>query len=437
MDKLIPTLYRDYGMYVNKSRAFCLDVDGLKPVERRVLLSAYFKARDKYVKSAKIDGECLGRFHPHASAYGTICQMVNQGFLEGQGNFGNNIGVEPSPPAAMRYTECKLSKLIFDISLRLIDYVNWVPSELDDEPEYFPSMFPLCFLGKTFTSGIGFGYRATIPCYSITDLKNRLLYLLGKTKDKPTIKPYTDGKLLSTDKEFEDLLTTGKTKITFQGIYKIDNIKCKAIIKSFPYGKDFNDLLKKFEKELGNQDIGWIDESSNENHGTHIVFEVLKLRNRDQIFKSFVKKLNDVMISSVSFDTIVVDSKTRNVKNSSIDDMLLNTYQIYKNVNLRMLKEIEKKLNMSLRELNILEKIKIVLPKYLKEKELNIEEAIEKISEEIKEDKLEVREIFQKYKIAKLLTFKVDVSELIEKLNIIKNNIENIDLFVVGQYERI
>jgi DNA gyrase/topoisomerase IV subunit A len=107
LDKLIPKLYKEYGMYINKFRALPLDIDGLKPVERRVLLSAYQIARDKYVKSARVDGHTLGHYHPHSSSYSTMVQLVGQGFLEGQGNWGNSIGIEDSPAAAMRYTECR------------------------------------------------------------------------------------------------------------------------------------------------------------------------------------------------------------------------------------------------------------------------------------------------------------------------------------------
>ena len=90
MDKIITEFYKRYGRMVNFSRAVPLAIDGLKPVERRVLLSVYEIARDKFMKSAKVDGHVIGNYHPHGSAYGTIVQMVQQGFLDGQGNFGSN-----------------------------------------------------------------------------------------------------------------------------------------------------------------------------------------------------------------------------------------------------------------------------------------------------------------------------------------------------------
>jgi DNA gyrase subunit A len=437
LDNLIPTLYKEYGLYVNSSRAFPLLEDGLKPVERRVLLIAYQIARDKYVKSAKVDGATIGSFHPHASVYSTIVQLVHQGFLDGQGSFGNNLGVEPSPAAAERYTEVKLSKMIYEISLRLIDNVNWVESELDNEPEYFPTMFPLCLLGKEYTVGIGFGYRTLIPCYSLKDLRDRLLYLLGIKKEKCIIKPISNCKILSSEKDLQSLLTTGKAAINFQGIYKLIPQKCEAILKTWPYGKSFDkSILSKFDKELANQDIGYRDESSAENGGTHIVFEVLKQRNRDEIFKQFVKKLDDALKGSISFETVVVDG-SKNVRTVSIDEMLLNTYKIYTSTNMTMLKTTKEKINDAINEIKLLEKIKPFLSKYLKDKDLEVTEIIEKISIDIKVDKEIIKDIFQKYRIMKLLTFKTDFSELEEKLKVVQDNIKNINKFVLDQYNEL
>ncbi len=438
MDTLIPKLYREYGLYINNSRAFPIDIDGLKPVERRVLLSTYQIAKDKFVKSARVDGHTLGHFHPHSSSYGTIVQLVQQGFLDGQGNWGSSIGVEDTPAAAMRYTECRLSKQTLDIALRLIDYVNWNESELDDEPEFFPAMFPLCLLGNEFTSGIGFGYKTLIPCYNLNDLKSRLLSILKKEKVHPIIKPISNCKILSSNQDLENLLTTGKGSIKFQGIFKVESAHCKVIVKSLPPGKTFEkSILGKFVKELNNADIGWIDESSAEHGGTHIVFEVLKQRSRDEIFKSFVKKLTDALTGSISFETIVVDHKTRNIKNMSIDEMLINTFQTYLNVNMRMLKENELKILYSIEEIKLLDRVKPSLKKYLGNKELSVDEIIEKIAAEIKEDKDKIKKLFQKYTITKLLTFKADFDELNQKLKSLKDNIKNINTFVVNQYESL
>jgi DNA gyrase/topoisomerase IV subunit A len=437
MDELIPNLYRNYGIYVNRSRAFPLDLDGFKPVERRILLAAYQIAKDKLVKSARVDAHALGHWHPHSSAYGTIVQLYHQKFLDGQGNFGNDIGVEESPPAAMRYTECKLSKNMYNLAFRLIDYVPWSESELDDEPEYLPTMYPGCLLGKEYTVGIGFGYKTLIPCYSIEDLKKRLSFLLGKTKENPIIRPISDCKFFSTDKEFELLLTKGKSAITAQGIFKVDNIRCKAIVKSWPHGKRFDSILSKFEKELGNQDIGYIDESSKENGGTHIVFEVLKTRNRSEIFQTFVSKLKDVLSGSIPFEIIVVEKQTGIPKLMSVDKMLIETYNMYKETTDTMLKSEELRYRNLINENKLLQKIKIPLAKNLQSNEKDMEKIIDSISTDTGIDKNIVKNLIQKYKISKLLSVKDELDDLEEKIKNIRLCLNNLDAFVLKQYESL
>lgn len=430
MDNLIPNLYRDYGLYVNYFRAFPLSVDGLKPVERRILLSTYEIARDKYVKSARIDGHCLGHYHPHSSSYSTIVQLVNQGFLAGQGNWGMNSGVEPTPAAAMRYTECRLAKWTNDLAFKLIDYVPVQAGELDDEPIYLPTMFPLCLLGNTYSVGIGFGFKTLIPCYSIGDLKQRLLYLLGKEKKKPIIKPVSNCSILSGEKELETLLTTGKATIETKGVTEIDYKHCKAIVKSWPFARRFESILSKFSKELENGDIGFTDLSTSE---TKIVFEVLKQRSRDEIFKSFVKKLQSALTGSIPFEITVVDVSRQRIRTTSVDEMLLETYKMFLETNGVMLKDSISKIDEHIEENKLLQKLIPSLKKHMG-KEANISNTIELISEETHIAGEIIAKLFNKYRINKLLTLSLDTADLERDKAIHVTNLKNIDEFVVNQY---
>ncbi len=433
MDNLIRYLYKSYGEYVNHSRAFPLLTDGLKPVERRILLSTYEIARDKFVKSARVDGHCIGHYHPHGSSYSTIVQLVNQGFLDGQGNFGSSVGVDDNPPAAMRYTECRLSKKTINMAFKLLDYVPWIESELDKEPEYLPTMFPFCIIGHEYTVGIGFGYRTYIPCYTVEDLYKRLLYLLKKEVTEPIIKPISDCDILATNEELKELLTIGKASIRVRGKIKVDNAHCKAVVKSWPPGRKFESFLSKFTKELENQDIGFTDLSTSE---TNIVFEVLKQRNRDEIFKNFVEKLKDSLTGSISFETIVVD-RNRRVRNISIDEMILNTYHMFEKTNEAMLKSEVERVDSLIKENLILEKIKPVLSSYMKIKDFKFDEAVKNISDKSKIDEKIVRDLLQKYRISKLLTTNTDIKELEGKKGAIKNNLNNLSKYVLNQYNEI
>jgi DNA gyrase/topoisomerase IV subunit A len=433
MDQLIRDYYKSYGQYVNHSRALPLDIDGLKPVERRVLLAAYQIARDKFVKSARIDGHVIGHYHPHGSAYGTAVQLVNQGFLDGEGNFGCDIGVDSSPPAAMRYTECRLAKITNNMAFKLIDYVEFVESELDKEPAFLPTMFPFCLTGNMYTSGIGFGYRTFIPCYKIEDLKARLLSILNKDKKRPIIRPITNCDIISTEKEIEDILTTGKGTLKLKGRVKIDKAHCKVNLKSWPSSKNFESILNKLSKELDSRDIGFNDFSVTD---TSIVFEVLKERNRDEIFRKFLKKLDDVLFGSVSFEIVTVD-KDKRVNVTSVDDMLISTYNMFKDINKVMLKSEIVHINSQINENKLLEKIRPSLAKHIKTKISDVPAVIKLISEETKIPEPTVRELIQKYRISKLLTVNLDTTDLEIKGASYAQNLKNIDTFVMDQYKQM
>jgi len=325
-----------------------------------------------------------------------------------------------------------LSKKTFDLAFKYIDYVNWFESELDNEPEFIPTMFPFCLIGTDYTVGIGFGYRTFIPCYHVKDLHQRLLFLLKKIDKEPIIEPITDCKILASKEDLKTLLTTGKSSISVKGIFKEDNVKCKITLKSFPPGRKFEFLLSKFSKELENQDIGWDDLSSQK---TEIIFEVLKQRNRDSIFKTFLKKFDSAVVGNINFEIVVVD-KNGKVQNMSVDNMLIKTYQNYVEVNKVMLNVEIKKIQESIDENLILEKIRPSLAKNIQNKTgvINPDEVVDKINLETKVDKDKIKMLLSKYRITKLLTLKTDISELEKIEKDLKNKLKNIQEFVLSQY---
>ena len=432
MDTSLPHLYKDYGQYSNY-RNFPLDIDGLKPVERRVLLSAYKIARNKFVKSRQVDAYTIGHYHPHGECYGTIVQMVRQGFLDGQGNFGTNVGVEPVGPAAPRYTECKMSSSTIDMMFKYIKYVPIVDSELGDkEPIYLPTMFPVCLMGGDYTQGIGFGYKTFIPCYNVRDLHQRLLWLLGVRKRKPIIAPITDCNILSPPDVVETLLTSGSAKIEVEGVVEINHRKSSLTLRSWPPGKRFESFLNKFAKELNENMIGFTDLSVSQ---TEIVFQVLRERNRVKIFEEFVEKMKDAVKGFLSFDMVMVDSHQK-VFTKSVDDMLLDTYNMFCTMNEEMLNQESKKINEVIEEYKVLEKIKSPLSKCIGEGQ-SIDTTVEYIFKHTKIPKDVILGLVEKYKIRKLLTLNTDTKQLQEKLEEYKKNLKEIDKFVLDQYNKI
>jgi len=434
LDNIVPTLYKEYGEYVNFSRQFPLINDGLKPVERRILLSSYKIAKDKLVKSARIDGHVIGNYHPHASVYSSIVQLVRQGFLEGQGNFGCNVGVEPEPAAASRYTECRLALFTNRIAFKYINHVDWEINDLGEkEPKFLPTMLPFCLMGKEFTQGIGFGYRSYIPCYKPEDLYKRLLWLLEISKRKPTIKPITDCTIEASHSDLEKLLTEGKSTIDISGVIKEDPIHNIVSLLSWPPGKRFESLLNKFSEEITRQDIGFTDLSVTE---TRIQFEVIKQRNRDKIYENLVKKLKESIKGRISFENILVNENQK-VELVSVDKMLLASFDTFSKTCARMLKfELNLRI-IKIDSLSMLEKIRPAIIEVAKSTNFSVDEMVDKISTLSKVDVDKVKELISRNSINKLLSLKIDITETINQKKEIEEKIKNIKQFVLDQYKEI
>ena len=180
------TSYIDYAMSVIVARALPDVRDGLKPVHRRILYAmdeAGMTSGKPYKKSARIVGEVLGKYHPHgdSSVYDAIVRMAQDFSMrymlaDGHGNFGS---VDGDPPAAMRYTEVRMSK-ISELMLRDIDKetVDFVPNydESLKEPSVLPAKFPQLLVNGT--SGIAVGMATNIPPHNMTEVINGTLMLI-------------------------------------------------------------------------------------------------------------------------------------------------------------------------------------------------------------------------------------------------------------------
>jgi DNA gyrase/topoisomerase IV subunit A len=406
--------------------------DGLKPVERRVLYSAFKLAKDKFVKSHLIDTHTCGHYHPHGETYGTVVTLVRQGLLIGQGNFGTKVGEQEEPPAAPRYTECKLSPKVYEMAFKYIKHVEWVQTELEDkEPLYLPTMFPICLMGNEYTQGIGFGYKTVIPCYSKKDLKKRLMWLLGKRVTEPVIKPKSDCKITSKPKELKQLLTTGKAKIEVEGIIEEIPHQNKVILRSWPPGRRFVAFLNKFSDELDSNMIGYTDLSSEE---TEIAFQVIRQRNRDAIYQDFIIKLKELLVGAVSFDMVLVN-ENHEVVDASVDMLLKKSYELYKDAVEKMLKAELKLTKDKKKDYQILLKIRPALKKYMA-RDLGVAMKIKRIAEDAKVLISDVERLMP-LPIKKLLTMEVNIQELDQQISTINNNLENLDTYVLEQYESI
>lgn len=303
-----------YAEHVILDRALPRVEDGLKPVQRRILYSMYEQGNlpDKPTrKSARIVGDCMGRYHPHgdSSIYDAMVRMaqpfsMNVPLIIGQGNFGN---IDGDSAAAMRYTEAKLSPIAVEL-LRDIekDTVRW-SRNFDDttkEPDMLPGRFPnLLINGAT---GIAVGLATNIPPHNFAEvidgvvayIDNKSIKLsqmmkIIKGPDFPT-----GGHVVAGDGLLQ-AYETGKGKITIRAKMHVEvaqGDRRNIVITEIPYGVNKADLLIKIaalrdeKKDMfqGISDI--VDESDKE--GMRAVIKLRKDCDVDKIIKNLIKYSN-------------------------------------------------------------------------------------------------------------------------------------------------
>lgn len=257
LKKTMENSYIDYAMSVIVSRAIPDVRDGLKPVQRRVLysLQSLGVTPDKKTKKcATIVGECMGKFHPHgdSSIYGALVYMgqswsMRHVLVDKQGNFGSDDG---DSPAAMRYTEAKMSKLAGEMLAGINkDTVDFMPnfSNEYDEPTVLPAKFPnLIVNGAT---GIAVGMATNIPPHNLREVIRAVdLIIDHRINDQETtledimkVIPGPDfptGGIILGHKGIEEAYRTGRGKIKLRAVCEIEpmqNGKHRIVLKELPY----------------------------------------------------------------------------------------------------------------------------------------------------------------------------------------------------------
>ena len=321
MQKILPIYYSEYGRYINRFRAIPSYIDGLKPVERRLLLTLHKVAKNELVKSAEVVGFAMGNYHPHGdqSLYGTLVNLVNQGYAKKQGNWGA-VGLKDDPPAGMRYTECQLEKWVEELAFTYIDYVPYDEFELKPEPIYLPCPIPIGLIGHGVTTGISF-YRTLIPKYKLKDLAARLFGLIDNKSDK-IITPNFKGcaiRELSPD-QIKSILSTGSGTLNIVPNGKLETKHIKILGRvpttSFSSLEDHSDEL---------------EISLNDDSPTAEDIEItVEPRKRGMNLTTLGSKMwDDYLIKNLNFSCLFSDNDGK-VQLYGIDDILLNNYNLWK-----------------------------------------------------------------------------------------------------------
>lgn len=248
LSKLAHREMKRYGNSVNEDRAVSEYHDGCKPVQRRVLWAAYeggFRAGKSVEKSAKLVGKALGDYHPHgdAACYGAIVNMVNALYptLEGEGNFGDFF--KPDGYAAMRYTNCRLSKfgerVFFDpFYMPVMDKVPNYDSK-QREPLYLLALLPNVLFNTTFA--IGVGLTARLPRFTLKSIGKALAIILSGKELTPKLAARTlefvsqHGGTLADGQEDKviELFKTGTGRLTYQSVYRVEPATKKMVFTGF------------------------------------------------------------------------------------------------------------------------------------------------------------------------------------------------------------
>ncbi|HPN83819.1 MAG TPA: DNA gyrase subunit A [Victivallales bacterium] len=295
IEDIMHTAYLQYSLSVNIGRAIPDVRDGLKPANRRILYAMQKLGLGKghaYTKSAKVVGEVIGNYHPHgdASVYDTLVRMaqdfsMREPLIDGQGNFGS---IDGDPPAAYRYTECRLERLAEEL-LADIDKntVGMLPTfdESTVEPEVLPAAFPNVLVNGS--TGIGVGMATNIPPHNLSEVIDATVALL-KNPDISITElmhfipgpDFPTGAQICGIGEIKNLYETGRGSIKIRSKYEIiakNENREQIIFTEIPYAVNKENLIAKIADLVNEKKITGIsavrDESS-KRAGIRIVVEI-------------------------------------------------------------------------------------------------------------------------------------------------------------------
>ena len=307
IEEQMKTAYIDYSMSVIVSRALPDVRDGLKPVHRRVLFGMSelgITSSKSYKKSARIVGEVLGKYHPHgdSSVYYTMVRMAQNWSLrypliDGQGNFGS---IDGDSPAAMRYTEARMSRIaeetLSDLDKNTVDFQPNFDESLK-EPTVLPTRIPNLLVNGA--SGIAVGMATNMPPHNLSDTIDAIMaYIDDKDIDMQNLieiikaPDFPTGGIIYGYRGVQESYETGRGRVVLRGkahVETTNNGREKIIITEIPYMVNKAELIMKIAELVNEKKIEGIsnvnDESDRE--GMRIVIDIKK----DEISNVVLNKL--------------------------------------------------------------------------------------------------------------------------------------------------
>ena len=287
--------YLDYAMSVIVARALPDVRDGLKPVQRRILHSMdelAMRPGTAYKKSARLVGEVMGKYHPHGDSpiYDAMVRMAQDfsmryTLVDGQGNFGS---VDDDPPAAMRYTEARLSpiaqELLVDIDQDTVDFSPNFDGSLN-EPVVLPARLPNLIINGS--SGIAVGMTTSIPPHNLSEICDAILHLIDSPEatidDLMEIVPAPDfptGAIILGQQGIREAYETGRGRAVVRARMEAEEMarggRYQLVVSQIPYQVNKASLVQKIAMLAKERKIDGISEVRDESdrHGMRVVIEL-------------------------------------------------------------------------------------------------------------------------------------------------------------------
>jgi DNA gyrase subunit A len=317
IDDEMQQAYLDYAMSVIVSRALPDARDGLKPVHRRVLYAMHemnMGPDSPYKKSARIVGEVLGKYHPHGdmAVYESMARMAQDfsmryPLVDGQGNYGS---IDGDSPAAMRYTEARMTSpatlMLKDLEKDTVDFRDNFDGTLQ-EPGVLPASFPNLLVNGV--TGIAVGMSTSIPPHNLGEVVDALIYLLDnwKTLDKITVEELTQfikgpdfptGGVIIEDQRRSGLKSAygagrGKIRVRAKAIVEeMSRGRHRIIITEIPFMTKKVTVLERIAKLVRDEELEGITDLRDESdrQGMRIVIELTKTAQPEEVLEALFKR---------------------------------------------------------------------------------------------------------------------------------------------------
>ncbi len=342
IEKEIKKSYLEYSLSVIIGRAIPDVRDGLKPVHRRILFAMHDLGNAynrPYKKSARVVGDVIGKYHPHgdAAVYDALARMaqpfsMRDPLVDGQGNFGS---IDGDSPAAMRYTEARMSKLtsefLADIEKATVDFRPNYDNSLE-EPVVLPTKVPNLLLNGS--SGIAVGMATNIPPHNLGELTDGLLLLLDtpecrvkdlmqhvKGPDFPT------GAAVYAGQSLRDAYETGRGSVKIRGVLEVEDRKKgmqRIVIREIPYALNKSSLVEKIAALVNERKIDGVSDLRDESDrkGIRVVLDLKKGTIPDLVTNALYKYTP--LETSFGFNMMaVVDNRPRLLNLKEILELFL------------------------------------------------------------------------------------------------------------------